>query len=533
MAHDLRWIAVWSILACPAPAAQRPDILWISVEDMSPDVGCYGDPYAITPNIDRLAAQGVRYTRCFTHAGVCAPSRSGIITGMYPTTIGTHHMRCKGVPPASVKCFTEYLRAAGYYCTNNSKTDYNFDAPLTAWDENGPKAHWRNRPAGRPFFAVINITTTHESQVRLPDDQFARRTAALAAAERHDPAKATLPPYYPDTPIVRRDWARYHDLVTTMDKQVGAILKNLDEDGLADNTIVFFWSDHGRGLPRAKRWLYDSGTHIPLIVRWPGKLAPGGTIDDLVAALDFGPTVLSLAAVPIPKHVQGRAFLGDAKGAPREYVFGARDRMDETYDIIRSVRDKRYKYLRNYEPHKTYAQKIEYMDEMPTMKELRRLFGEGKLTGPPALFFRATKPTEELFDTEADPHEIHNLADSPAHQEILRKLRAVHEAWRKETGDLGLVPETKLWEKMRPGGKWSVTETPKIAVQNETARVGISCPTEGASIAYALGEAKEPRWRLYTGPFELPGKTRLRAVACRLGYRDSEIIDQPIAAAKR
>jgi uncharacterized sulfatase len=527
-------VIVWAILACCGLAAGRPNILWISVEDMSPDLGCYGDRYAITPNIDRLASQGVRYTRCFTHAGVCAPSRSGIITGMYPTTIGTHHMRCKGVPAAYVKCFTEYLRAAGYYCTNNSKTDYNFDAPLTAWDENGPKAHWRNRPSGSPFFAVINLTTTHESQVRLSDDQFARRTASLAASERHDPAKAKLPPYYPDTPAVRRDWARYYDLITAMDKQVGKILNDLDADGLADKTIVFFWSDHGRGLPRAKRWLYDSGTHIPLIVRWPGNLAPGGANDDLVAALDFGPTVLSLAAVPVPKHLQGRPFLGDAKKPARQYVYGARDRMDETYDIIRSVRDKRYKYLRNYEPHKTYAQPIEYMDQMPTMKELRRLSAEGKLTGPPALFFRATKPTEELFDTEADPHEIVNLADSPAHQDILQRLRAAHELWRKETGDLGLISEKDIWEKVRPGGKWSVTANPKITVtQDRPARVELSCDTDGASIAFALGDGNQPRWRLYAGPFEAKGAGRLRVVACRLGYRDSQIIDQPIAAAKR
>jgi uncharacterized sulfatase len=285
-------------------------------------------------------------------------------------------------------------------------------------------------------------------------------------------------------------------------------------------------------LPRAKRWLYDSGIHIPLVIRWPGTLERGATNGDLVAAIDFGPTVLSLAGVPIPKHVQGRPFLGPAKSPPRDYVYGARDRMDETYDIIRSVRDKRYKYLKNYEPQKTYAQPIEYMDQMPTMKELRRLNAEGKLIGPPALFFRETKPVEELFDTEADPHEIQNLADSPAHQAILRRLRAAHEAWRKETGDLGLVPEKQLWEKLRPGGQWSVTAAPNVVVQPGTSRVELSCATEGASIAYAVGDEKQPRWRLYSGPFEVPASTRLRAVACRLGYRDSDVVDQKIQAAK-
>ncbi|HEX5105036.1 MAG TPA: sulfatase, partial [Pirellulaceae bacterium] len=315
-------------------AAERPNILWISLEDISPNLGCYGDEYAVTPNIDRLAAEGCRYTQAFSHAGVCAPTRSGIITGMYPTSIGTHYMRCKGVPPSHVKCFTEYLRSRGYYCTNDNKTDYNFDSPLTAWDDNRKGAHWRNRPSKEtPFFCVINLTTTHESQIRLPEAQLENRRKTLSADELHDPAKAPLPPYYPDTPVVRRDVANYYDNLTWTDREVGRILKQLADDGLADSTIVFFWGDHGWGMPRGKRWIYDSGIRVPLVVRWPGQLQPGSASDELVAFVDLAPTMLSLAGAPIPKHLQGQAFLGEQKAPPREYIYAARDRMDETLDI--------------------------------------------------------------------------------------------------------------------------------------------------------------------------------------------------------
>lgn len=507
-----------------APVARPPNILWISCEDTSPDLGCYGDAYAHTPNLDRLAAQGCRFTRAFTVAGVCAPSRSAIITGMYPTSIGTHHMRCKGVPPPYVKCFPEYLRAAGYFCTNNSKTDYNFDAPLTAWDENGPRAHWRNRRPGQPFFAVFNITVTHESQIRAPDEQFRRVTAALSAGQRHDPARAVLPPYYPDTPVVRRDWARYYDLVTAMDQRAGELLRELDEAGLAEGTVVFFWSDHGRGLPRAKRWLYDSGIHVPLIVRWPGRIEPGAVDGRLVSFVDLAPTVLSIAGVPIPEHMQGIPFLGPA-AKPREYVFAARDRMDETYDIIRAVRDAGYKYLRNFRPGRPYAQYIDYMEKMPTMQEMRRFNKEGRLVGPQRLFFLPEKPPEELYDTDADPHEVRNLAGLPEHQRTLERMRAALDRWMKETGDLGLIPEDELNERARPGGRWATTADAVIEPAGGTfegsVTVRISCATEGASVAYTTDPTPQARWQLYTGPFTVSASVHLRAKACRIGYRDS------------
>lgn len=530
-------------LACPLLAAEeraveRPNILWISTEDISPDLGCYGDRYAISPNIDRLAAEGVRFTRCFSHAGVCAPSRSGLITGMYPPSIGTQHMRCKGIPPAFVRCFPEYLRAAGYYCTNNAKTDYQFDAPATAWDANGNKADWSGRAEGQPFFAVINFTTTHESQIRDPSAQTQKLVAALEPSLRHDPAKANVPPYYPDTPLVRRDLANYADNITAMDRQVGAILERLEREGLADDTIVWFWGDHGRGLPRCKRWLYDSGTQVPLIVRVPEKwrkwvspenpaaVAPGKLQDELVAFVDFAPTMLSLAGLPIPEHLQGQAFLGPRKSPPREYVHGHRDRMDEAYDIIRSVRDQRYHYLRNFMPWVTYAQRINYMDQMPTMRELRRLNAAGQLSPEAALFFREQKPIEELYDTEVDPHELHNLADDPAYAAVLEKMRGELDRWMTEIGDLALVPEPTLDELKRPGGKWSKTATPgvqRVARDGGKSTLNLVAGTPGSSIGWRVAGSSGPL-QVVDAPLTLEDGQMLEFQAFRIGYRDSAVV---------
>ena len=435
----------------PTDGAKRPNILWISAEDISPSLGCYGDSYAITPRLDQLAREGMRFTRCFTHAGVCAISRSGLITGMYPVSIGSQHMRSQIVLPPQVKAFPEYLRAAGYWTTNRSKTDYNFPPPKAAWDENSPQSRdWRGRAAGQPFFSVINLLTTHESQIR---GQFGETL--------HDPAKAQLPPYIPDTAVTRRDWARYADLLTTLDQQVAAILDQLAADGLAEETIVCFWGDHGQGLPRGKRWLYDSGTRTPLIIRWPGRLAAGSVCEDLVCFLDFAPTMLRLAGVDLPPHIHGRVLppieklLASDKSSSadkpssspppaREFIFGHRDRMDETYDLIRSARNTRFKYLRNYAPRRSYSQNIAYMNQMPSMREMRRLNAEGQLSDAAAQFFRETKPVEELFDTEADPHEIVNLADRPEHATTLQRMRAALERWQEEVDDSGLIPESLL-----------------------------------------------------------------------------------------
>jgi len=438
--------------ASSEPPGGRPNVLWITCEDMSPNLGCYGDAYAVTPNLDRLAARGVRYTNVFTHAGVCAPSRSGLITGIYPTSLGSHHMRCTTTLPDFVKCFPEYLREAGYFCTNQSKTDYNFDVPPNAWDvPRGGKAHWRNRKPGQPFFSVFNLTITHESRIRADYDKL-----------EHDPAQAVLPPYLPDTPLVRRDWARYHDLITQMDAQAGDLLDQLDEDGLADETIVFFFPDHGVGLPRAKQWIYDAGMHVPLVVYFPEKYrhlapaAPGSAIDRLVGFVDLAPSMLSLLGLEIPDHVQGVPFLGPQAGEPRQYVYGIRDRMDERYDMSRTVRDRRYKYHRNYFPARPFAPWLDYMEKLATMQEWRRLRAEGKLSGVQAFFMRDTKPVEELYDVEADPFEQVNLAGSPEHQEVLKRMREVHFAWMRETLDLGLLPEQDMRNRARGSSEYEM-----------------------------------------------------------------------------
>lgn len=515
-----------------AQSPKRWNVLWISCEDTSPTYGCYGDSYAATPNLDRFAAEGQRYTDAYSVYPVCAPSRSSIITGMYPATIGSHHMRSLAVPPPYVKCFTEYLRTAGYYCSNNSKTDYNFNGaagpPLSAWDDSSNRAHWRNRTdKSQPFFSVFNIVTSHESQIRdLRNEATKKLVAALPS--RHDPAKAPMPPYYPDTPVVRRDIANYYDIVSAMDGQAGQILKQLDDDGLRDNTIVFHWGDHGWGMPRGKRWPYDSGTRVPLMIRWPGRIKPGSVTDEMVSLMDLGPTVLSLAGVPVPKHMQAQAFLGDQKAKPREFVFMARDRMDETYDMMRAVRDKRFRYIKNYEWQKPYDQYIAYMDEMPTMKEMRAMKKASSLNGPqgqgkpmtPAQskFFAPEKPKEELYESVEDPHEVNNLAADPKFASVLARFRAVHAKFMKDTKDLGEVPEPQLVERMRPGGKWQKTAAPSVKRTGDS--VTANCATEGSSIVYTAESGEKPHWLLYSKP--VPSGSPLRFRACRLGYLDSE-----------
>ncbi len=457
--------------------ANRPNILWLSCEDVSPQLGCYGDPNAVTPVLDALAAEGIRYENAFTTSGVCAPNRSSIITGVYSTTLGTHHMRSGGegtersikpVPPPHIRAFTEYLRAAGYYCTNNAKEDYNFDAPDTAWDESSGDAHWRNRPDDdTPFFSVFNYTGSHEGSIRLDEEGHARRTSRLTPEQRQDPAELELPPYYPDTPLIRETWAEYYELITAMDYWVADMLDQLETDGLAENTIVFYWSDKGDGIPLAKRWLYDSGTRIPLIVRIPepyrinGQSGPGAATDELVSSIDFGPTVLNLAGLDTPDYMQGRAFLGGDLSPEREYVYGARDRMDERYDIIRMVRNKRFKYLRNYEPFKPYHQFMNTPESSEFTEEMHRLAAAGELPQGADWFTAESKPVEELYDVENDPHEINNLAGTDKYQDVLREMRQAHRTWLFETRDLGLMPEPELVEQdEKYGSRYAILRQP-------------------------------------------------------------------------
>lgn len=431
-------------------AAKQPNIIWISCEDISPHIGCYGDKDAITPNIDALAERGVRYSNVFTTAGVCAPCRSAIITGIYQSTLGTHHMRCKAVLPDFVEPFPTYLREAGYYCTNNSKQDYQFKTPDGVWDESSGKAHWKNRKdKSQPFFAVFNFTGCHESGIA-GEAKYKQVTKDLTAEQRQNPAELTLPPYYPDTPIVREDWKRNYELITAMDIWAGERIQELKDEGVYENTIIMFWSDHGVGLPRAKRWLYDSGTHIPLVVRipesirQPGQGTPGTVDDELVSSLDFAPTVLNLAGIKLPTYFQGRAILGENLTPERDYVYGARDRMDERYDIIRAVRDRRFRYLCNYEPFKPYYQYMNTPEKGATMNELRRVYAEGNLSSAAALFMADSKPPEELYDLQEDPHEVNNLAEDSKYLQLLEKMRKAHLQWVVDTRDIGLIPESEI-----------------------------------------------------------------------------------------
>jgi len=461
----MRRVLIMTLLLCLAPlslfAGDKPNILWLSAEDISAHLGCYGYKNATTPNLDKLATEGTRYTKAFVTAGVCAPCRSAIITGMYQTSLGTHHMRCNATLPEHVKPFTTWLRDAGYYCTNNSKTDYQFKAPKNTWDQSSGKAHWKNCPEDKPFFSVFNYTGCHESGIA-GDSKYKSVTEGIDKHDR-DVVAESLPPYYPDTPRVREDWGRYYDIITALDRWVGDHLKSLDESGLADDTIVVFWSDHGVGLPRAKRWLYDSGMHVPMIVRIPEKYrtgnqgTPGSVSNQLVSLIDLGPTVLNLAGVKIPEHMHGQPFLGEKCPTPREYVYGARDRMDERYDIIRAVRDQRYKYIRNYEPFKTYYQYMNTPEGGATMREIRKAQQKGNTSEGVAQFLVSEKPEEELYDTQNDPHEMHNLAKKPEYREVLDRMREKHLDWVLETRDLGLVPEAEINAREKKlGSAWAI-----------------------------------------------------------------------------
>ncbi len=532
----------------PAGARSRtqPNILWISNEDMSPRLGAYGDAMARTPVLDRFARESIRYTHAFTTAPVCAPSRAAIITGMYQTTLGAQHMRTSesrvpelpgpyvAVPPFYAKAFPEYLRAAGYYTSNRAKTDYQFGVPFTIWDDLGRDAHWRNRAdKSQPFFAVFNLEVTHESQI-FPSSP-ARQGKRLVT----DPSEVQLPPYYPDTPAVREEVARVYDNIADMDTQVGEILKQLEDDGLADSTIVFYWSDHGDGTPRAKRSLYDSGLRVPLMIRWPKGLgstvAPGSVRDELVSFIDLAPTVLALAGVEVPAHMQGRTLVGPGARPAPPFVFGARDRMDIEYDMMRSARDARFLYIRNFSPELPYAGHVIYRNQSAIMQELFRLQAARELTGPPALWMRTARPAEELYDTVADPHQVRNLSADTAHGATLARMREAVNSWMSRAGDQGLIAEAEMVQRMWPGAvqpetaqpyivRRSTTDTPARAATVKVegaAEFVIYVPTQGASIGYTAEDGPDAKWRLYTGPILVDRPMTLRAKAIRYGYKES------------
>jgi len=513
--------------------AAQPNILWLVAEDMSPYLASYGDPTVETPNLDRLAREGVRYTNVYSVSGVCAPSRFALATGTYPTSGGAQHMRTdsgvermasigligyEAVPAPGVRMMSEVLRRHGYYTTNRAKQDYQFAAPVTAWDESSGRAHWRNRPAGAPFFSVFNFNVTHESRVWAKADDPLRLDPA---------ADVPIPPYLPDTEAVRRDVLRVYSNVVELDEQIGLVLDELEADGLLDSTIVVFYADHGGPLPRQKRLLYDSGLHVPLIIRFPGAQHAGTVDGQLVSFVDFAPTTLSLAGIEPPAYLEGQAFLGAFRApAPRRYVHAAADRFDEVYDAVRAVRDQQFKYLRNLAPELGYYVPNAYREQMATMQELLRLRDAGELDEIQQQWFRPSRPEEELFDTDADPHELTSLAGDPAYADKLAELRTELDRWMAATGDPGWAPEAELLERLWPGRIQPVTGPPSATRRGET--IELASDTDGATIGYqilAVDEEPGPVWQVYVEPIVVPPGHRLRAVAHRIGYAPSEVME--------
>lgn len=547
---------------------ERPNIVLIVAEDLSPRIGAFGDGVAQTPNIDALAQQGVKYTQVFSASGVCAPNRSALITGLYPQALGTQHMRTstldyEAVPPPQVKAFPELLRRAGYVTGNTAKTDYQFGEPSTVWDVNHGSfaqppdlALWRRLPKEGPFFAMINLMSTHESRLvtsetrgQGPLGPLVTRLAAAREAQvvqLTDPKSVEVPKYYPDTPSVRQSIAQHYDNIHFMDAQVGQVMANLEADGLLSNTAVLWTTDHGDGLPRAKRSVYDSGLHIPLIVRFPsvadterqdesaaswgrepsddrpGVHKAGQEDGRLLSIVDLAPYLLTLAGVEPPAFIQGQSFLASNDG--RQYVYAGRDRMDQVPDYVRAVRDDRFKYIRNYRPELAFFRPLVFRDMFPVMQALWSGHKAGTLTTQQDFYFTAPRPVEELYDLAADPQELVNVADQPDYQEALMRMRAALDQWLATVGDLSASGEAAMIESMRPLGEQPVTQPPQIVVDDH--KLTMTSKTIGASISYRF--ANDLRgWQLYTGPLAWPvgvNARQLEAKAVRYGYKESAVV---------
>ena len=533
---------------------KKPNIVWVSFEDCLPLFGCYGDNVATTPNVDKLASEGCIYPNAFSSAPICAPARAGVITGMYPTSIGAHNMRISqprldgavrpnhydAPTPHFVKCLGEYFRREGYYCSNNAKTDYQFTAPFAAWDDCSEGAHWRDRPdPTMPFFAVFNPEYTHESGMW--EDMRSRPVMVEpepAFEAITDPDLVEVPPYFPDTPRVRKSIAKNYDNIAQCDKVMGQLLEHLEEDGLIDNTIVVLWSDHGP-MPRGKRHIYDSGIHSPMVVRWPGKIDPGTINERLVSTIDLGATMLSACGITVPPHMQGQAFLGDQESPERRYTFASVDRSDMDHEMVRAVRDKRYKYIKNGFPEKPYLVWNRFRNNHPIMQEWYRCWLEGSLNETQSVMFADKRPVEELYDTNSDPHEVNNLAEDDGHREVLVRMREELNAWQKETGDLGLVEERVLKHMHYPdeekpeckeanclvftADSYGQERAPDSFSVPELHKLQLFSGTPGCSISYSLHEGEKSFWRIFTSPLSLPaGRHRLHTIVSRIGCQNSE-----------
>ena len=531
---------------------QRPNILMIVAEDMSPRVGVYGDALAKTPSIDRLANEGVVYTNMHTISGVCAPSRSSLVTGVYATSMGTHQMRTsqgrlsetitgyEAVPPPEVKAFPELLRAGGYSTANWAKKDYQFGEPFTLWDVDdggfwGPidAALWRRLPDNKPWFVMMNLVSTHESYLVVPGDypkQWAPFTNILLKERERtttaitDPNAVSVPPYLIDSAETRTSIAQHYDNIAFMDTQVQSILEALAEDGLEDNTIVVFTTDHGDPFPRAKRAIYDSGTHVPFIIRYPSGEEAGTVETRLTSFVDIAPTVLRWAGMAQPDFIQGQDLV---TAAPRSYVFAGRDRMDQVQDRARSVRNERFKLIQNFMSDTPYFRPLVFRDMFPSMQSLWRAQASGQLTEKQAFYFQASRPNYELYDLKADPHEINNLAGKPDYEKELNRLIAALEDWYEQVGDRADVSEREMVFEMWQGESQPETAPPTAKVEALEAgakKISLTAPTKGASIGYKENDGS---WQIYMGPVRLEKTDTLLAKAIRYGYKESEEIAVP------
>ena len=506
----------------------RPNIVWLVAEDQSPYFfPMYGDSTVSLPNLEALANEGIVFTNAYSPVPVCAPARSALITGMYPTSLGTHNMRTYNayrdenqpelqipsyspIPPQGVKMFTEYLRAEGYYCTNNAKEDYNFKKTEGSWDDSSKDAHWRNKPKEAPFFSVFNFGVTHESQIwqRGEDPLFV------------SPDSVQVPSYFPDDEVIRHDLAVNYSNLIRLDAQLGEILNQLREDGLFDNTVIFFYGDHGGPFPRHKRALYETGIKVPMMVKLVNGEKPSDRDDSFISFIDLAPTVLSLAGIEPPKVMQGRAQLGSYKDVKRsEYIFASSDRFDGMVDRLRAVRYKRFKYIKNFNTEVSNALGVKYREQMPMMQKLNELWALGALDSVPSLWFSTPKPEEELYDLEKDPFELVNLADNEQLQDTLVFLRGVLKGWIESTADLGKFPEKDLISKWIPEGR--PPKLPPLQLEENTEGIRLISQQADASIIWR--SPPDSTWQIYKTP--LAPDNAFMAKAVRIGYEDSELLE--------
>ena len=466
----------------------KPNIIWISTHDTSAkNLGCYGDKFSHTPNIDSLATNGIRYANAFTAGPICSPSRTSIFTGMHPTTLGTHHHRSAVVRPNYVQLITTILKNAGYTCTKPD-TDLNLYISPDEYDDFlDPNEIWDKKHSAAPFFAYFKLGSPHASVFKLePKDARKERSKLLKENELHDPANAPVPSFIPNTPLFRERYALFYDAVTNMDKEVGGILSKLKENGLMDNTAIVFWGDHGTGYPRGKIHAYDDGLHVPLIIRFPkshqylAPTKPGSTVSDLVMHMDLAPTTLRLAGIPKPDHMQGHDLCLTENTLNRDFVCSARDRLDNNPEMTRTIRTISYRYIRNFFPHQPYASFYPdggFFSAVPPIGtpdrdfwETSQLPGEEKIHDPDGAFlllgspnqqglpseyqkylcWQNTKPLEELYDIKNDPEEIHNLASEPSFEKLKNSLREELFNWMIETKDLGLIDEIEIVSRAAP-----------------------------------------------------------------------------------